>query len=121
MNWREYITVDPSICHGRACFQGTRILVSVVLANLAAVEEYRVGPAGAIQLLTLAPSTPQSLAQQGSPWSASWLFRPDRIVLFKIDENLPRYRLFRHPGVSPRLPSRNHRFPIGPPRQADSP
>jgi uncharacterized protein (DUF433 family) len=38
MNWREYITVDPSTCHGRACFQGTRILVSVVLDNLAAGE-----------------------------------------------------------------------------------
>jgi len=38
MNWREYITVDPSICHGKACFRGTRIFVSVVLDNLAAGE-----------------------------------------------------------------------------------
>jgi uncharacterized protein (DUF433 family) len=36
MNWREYITVDPSICHGKACIKGTRIMVSVVLDNLAA-------------------------------------------------------------------------------------
>jgi uncharacterized protein (DUF433 family) len=36
MDWREYITVDPSICHGRACIQGTRVMVSVVLDNLAA-------------------------------------------------------------------------------------
>lgn len=36
MNWREHITVDPSVCHGRACIQGTRIMVSVVLDNLAA-------------------------------------------------------------------------------------
>ena len=35
MNWREYITVDPSVCHGRACIKGTRIMVSVVLDNLA--------------------------------------------------------------------------------------
>jgi uncharacterized protein (DUF433 family) len=35
MNWREYITVDPDICHGQACFDGTRIPVSVVLDNLA--------------------------------------------------------------------------------------
>lgn len=35
MNWREYITVDPSVCHGRACVKGTRIMVSVVLDNLA--------------------------------------------------------------------------------------
>lgn len=36
MNWREHITVDPAICHGRACIHGTRIMVSVVLDNLAA-------------------------------------------------------------------------------------
>lgn len=36
MNWREYISVDPQVCHGRACFKGTRIMVSVVLDNLAA-------------------------------------------------------------------------------------
>ncbi|NIM99395.1 MAG: DUF433 domain-containing protein [candidate division Zixibacteria bacterium] len=35
MNWREYITVDPAVCHGKACFKGTRIMVSVVLDNLA--------------------------------------------------------------------------------------
>lgn len=36
MNWKEYITVDPEICHGKACIKGTRIMVSVVLDNLAA-------------------------------------------------------------------------------------
>jgi Uncharacterized conserved protein len=36
MNWREYISVDPEIAHGQACFKGTRVLVSVVLDNLAA-------------------------------------------------------------------------------------
>jgi len=36
MNWREYITVDPSICHGKACIQGTRVMASIVLDNLAA-------------------------------------------------------------------------------------
>lgn len=36
MNWREYITVDPSVCHGKACITGTRIMVSVILDNLAA-------------------------------------------------------------------------------------
>lgn len=36
MNWRDYIVVDPNICHGKACLKGTRILVSVVLDNLAA-------------------------------------------------------------------------------------
>ena len=36
MNWREHIAVDPAICHGRACIKGTRVMVSVVLDNLAA-------------------------------------------------------------------------------------
>jgi uncharacterized protein (DUF433 family) len=36
MNWHDYITVDPSVCHGKACIKGTRIMVSVVLDNLAA-------------------------------------------------------------------------------------
>jgi uncharacterized protein (DUF433 family) len=36
MGWQDYITVDPAVCHGRACIRGTRIMVSVVLDNLAA-------------------------------------------------------------------------------------
>jgi uncharacterized protein (DUF433 family) len=36
MNWGNYVTVDPEICHGKACITGTRVLVSVVLDNLAA-------------------------------------------------------------------------------------
>ena len=36
MDWRERISVDPNICHGRVCIKGTRVMVSVVLDNLAA-------------------------------------------------------------------------------------
>jgi uncharacterized protein (DUF433 family) len=36
MKWQDYITVEPDICHGKACLKGTRILVSVILDNLAA-------------------------------------------------------------------------------------
>ena len=36
MKWQDYITVDPNVCHGKACIKGTRIMVSVVLDNLAA-------------------------------------------------------------------------------------
>lgn len=36
MNWREHIVVDPSVCHGKACIRGTRIMASIVLDNLAA-------------------------------------------------------------------------------------
>jgi uncharacterized protein (DUF433 family) len=43
MDWRERITVDPAICHGKACITGTRIMVSIILDNLAAgVEEARI-------------------------------------------------------------------------------
>jgi uncharacterized protein (DUF433 family) len=35
MDWRNYITVDPGIAHGQACIKGTRIMVSVILDNLA--------------------------------------------------------------------------------------
>lgn len=36
MDWRERISVDPLMCHGKACIKGTRIMVSVILDNLAA-------------------------------------------------------------------------------------
>ena len=36
VNWKERISVDPAVCHGKACIRGTRVLVSVVLDNIAA-------------------------------------------------------------------------------------
>lgn len=36
MDWQERISVDPLVCHGKACIKGTRIMVSVILDNLAA-------------------------------------------------------------------------------------
>ena len=38
MNWQERISVDSNICHGKACIKGTRVMVSVILDNLAAGE-----------------------------------------------------------------------------------
>ena len=35
MDWRKHIAVDPMVCHGQACIQGTRIPASVILDNLA--------------------------------------------------------------------------------------
>ena len=35
MKWQDYVTVDSAVCHGKACIKGTRIMVSVVLDNLA--------------------------------------------------------------------------------------
>ena len=36
MDWRDHITVDPNVCHGRPCITGTRVMVTVILDNLAA-------------------------------------------------------------------------------------
>lgn len=37
-NWRDRISVDPAVCHGKPCIRGTRIFISVILDNLAAGE-----------------------------------------------------------------------------------
>lgn len=34
-NLLERIAVDPQICHGKPCIKGTRIMVSLILDNLA--------------------------------------------------------------------------------------
>jgi len=34
--WRDRISVNPRVCHGKACIRGTRVPVSVVLDNVAA-------------------------------------------------------------------------------------
>lgn len=35
-DWQGHISINPKVCHGRACVRGTRIPVSVVLDNIAA-------------------------------------------------------------------------------------
>ena len=35
MNWRERIIVDLLVCQGKAGIKGTRVMVSVILDNLA--------------------------------------------------------------------------------------
>ena len=56
MRWHEYISVDPNICHGQACITGTRVMVTVILDNLAAglsveeiAESYPSVPADAVK------------------------------------------------------------------------
>ena len=46
-DWQQRISVSSEVCHGKPCIRGTRIMVSVVLDNLAdgltpeqIVEEY---------------------------------------------------------------------------------
>jgi uncharacterized protein (DUF433 family) len=35
-NWKERVSVNPAICHGKPCIRGTRVMVSVILDNIAA-------------------------------------------------------------------------------------
>ena len=34
-DWQERINISPNICHGKPCITRTRIMVSVILDNLA--------------------------------------------------------------------------------------
>ena len=34
-DWRARISIDPKVCHGKPCIRGSRIMVSVILDNLA--------------------------------------------------------------------------------------
>ena len=36
LQWQERISINPLVCHGKACIRGTRVMVSVILDNLAA-------------------------------------------------------------------------------------
>jgi uncharacterized protein (DUF433 family) len=36
LEWQERISINPVVCHGKACIRGTRVMVSVILDNLAA-------------------------------------------------------------------------------------
>ena len=40
MDWRERISINPKVCHGKACIKDTRVMVSVILDNLAEGESY---------------------------------------------------------------------------------
>jgi uncharacterized protein (DUF433 family) len=35
IDWREHLTSDPEICGGQLCDKGTRVLMTVILDNLA--------------------------------------------------------------------------------------
>ena len=35
-DWKQRISIDPKVCHGKPCIKGTRIWVSLIVDNLAA-------------------------------------------------------------------------------------
>ncbi len=34
-DWRERISIDPNVCHGKPCIKGTRIMIWIIVACLA--------------------------------------------------------------------------------------
>ena len=40
MKWQDRISADPNVCHGKPCVKGTRVMVSVVLADVAVGESF---------------------------------------------------------------------------------
>jgi uncharacterized protein (DUF433 family) len=38
VDWTEHLASDPQICGGQVCAKGTRVMVKVILDNLAARE-----------------------------------------------------------------------------------
>jgi uncharacterized protein (DUF433 family) len=35
IDWRQFLTSDPQVCHGQLCARGTRVLVTNILDSLA--------------------------------------------------------------------------------------
>ncbi len=35
IDWRQYLSSDPQICHGQLCAKGTRVFVTSILGSLA--------------------------------------------------------------------------------------
>jgi len=35
IDWRQFITTDPAVCHGQLCAKGTRVFVTNILDSLA--------------------------------------------------------------------------------------
>ena len=40
LDWQVRISINPSVCHGKPCIRGTRIMVSVILDYLKSGESY---------------------------------------------------------------------------------
>ena len=40
LEWQDRVSIDPRVCHGKPCIQGTRIMVSIILDYLKAGESF---------------------------------------------------------------------------------
>lgn len=76
MDWQGRISVDPLICHGRVCIRGTRIMVSVILDNLAAGLSSK-------EIIQSYPSLTESDIQAAIAYAAE--LTRERIVSIKLE------------------------------------
>lgn len=76
VNWRNRIIIDPRICHGRACIKGTRIMVSVILDNLAAGLSYD-------EIIASYPSLGLEDIQAAMSYAAE--LARERVILMPVD------------------------------------
>ena len=101
MNWAERISVNPGVCHGKACIRGTRIMVSVVLDNLAAglsaAEILRSYPSLAAADILAAVAYAAELARERELLDA--VCAQSVIHQFAMDSALP--HCARHPSARP--------------------
>ena len=73
MDWRTRITSSPDVCHGKACIRGTRIMVSVILENMAAGRSIE-------QIVHTSPSLDRSDILAAMSYAAE--LAKERIILF---------------------------------------
>ena len=34
IDWKDRVSIDPNVCHGKPCIKGTRVMVSIILDYL---------------------------------------------------------------------------------------
>jgi len=60
LGWQEHIRINPLVCDGKAGIRGARVMVSVILDNLAAGIPHE-------ELLQSYPSLPPGIRYSGCP------------------------------------------------------
>jgi hypothetical protein len=73
--WQERISINPQVCHGKACIRGTRVMISVILDNLAAGVPHE-------ELLQSNPPSRSWISRQPWPTPRNWPVRELRSFLW---------------------------------------
>ena len=87
MRWQDRISVNPNVCHGKPCIKGTRVLVSVVLADVAVGEPFETIMTGYhieredIQACSFSPPTWLRIVMSSFPRRAEMHFKNNQNLL----------------------------------------